>query len=418
MDILDARDWSILPDLQIPWYSCNSTPANFGIHAFKNQWWTGGFVGVNRIKKYDGSVLRDNNGSEVILKVMPRFGVDPWKMLDAVVADDEYSEYTKVKGELFEIFINEPLIRCGIDDSGGGELLLAVSFIKSCEQICKRNLKSQMAFKEENLTAKVKGKILFNKHIKQNICRGREDRMYCRYSSFSINTPENQVLKAGLVFAEKIVQQSGIQLPNIRTGLRYCKTALKEVNSLPLSTKLINSTRTTGMYSCYKTPIKYASMLLKRNTLSVSSDDDQIKEVVPFVINMENLFEYYVRARIKNQFRSANSTLALAKYGREINLLSKRNGVFHLSKSCIPDIIITDNGCDVAVFDVKYKSREYPNVQDSHQLMDYVLLLGVERCGFILPANSGENEGKAADGIVNSAMNPKIKYEEYIITTP
>ncbi|MCM1168002.1 MAG: McrC family protein, partial [Ruminococcus sp.] len=414
MKIVDVKDWSGLPkDADIPWERCRKCPGNFNIHEYENRWWTGGYIGVNRLKKYDGSVLCGGDGGEVILRVTPRFGVDPWKMLDAVVADDEYPEYIKNRRDLFEIFVSEPSIRCGTDGLGGGELLLAVSFVKACEQICRRDLRSRMAFAEENLTAKVKGRILFGKHIRQNVFRGREDRMYCRYSSFSVNTPENQVIKAGLVYAEKILRRSGIQLPNVEVILRYCKTALKDVSGVPLSAGLINSARTSGVYSRYKTPVRYAAALMNRGTLSVSHDDEQVRDVVPFVINMETLFEYYVRARVKAVLASAGNTHSLEKYNKEIKLLRKRSGVSHLSDSCVPDIIITDNGRAAAVFDVKYKDRKRPNIEDSHQLMDYVLLLGAERCGFILPADAGE-EGRVAEGTVNSALTADIKYEEYI----
>lgn len=57
---------------------------------------------------------------------------------------------------------------------------------------------------------------------------------------------------------------------------------------------------------------------------------------------------------------------------------------------CIPDIIIYDNDTPVAVIDAKYKMSGRPDRSDSHQLLAYVLLTGVQRCGFILPGNKTE----------------------------
>lgn len=64
--------------------------------------------------------------------------------------------------------------------------------------------------------------------------------------------------------------------------------------------------------------------------------------------------------------------------------------VYGLVPFCIPDIIIYDNDTPVAVIDAKYKMSGRPDRSDSHQLLAYVLLTGVQRCGFILPGNKTE----------------------------
>lgn len=47
-----------------------------------------------------------------------------------------------------------------------------------------------MAFKEENFNGKVVGNIQVSKHIKTNITQGREDRVFCRYPVFTVDTLE------------------------------------------------------------------------------------------------------------------------------------------------------------------------------------------------------------------------------------
>ena len=58
-----------------------------------------------------------------------------------------------------------------------------------------------------------------------------------------------------------------------------------------------------------------------------------------------------------------------------------------ISINRIPDIIIYENDAPVAVIDAKYKPIGRPDRSDSHQLLAYVLLTGVDRCGFILPGD-------------------------------
>lgn len=54
---------------------------------------------------------------------------------------------------------------------------------------------------------------------------------------------------------------------------------------------------------------------------------------------------------------------------------------------CIPDIIIRDieSQKPVAVIDAKYKPNTRSARSDTHQLLSYVLLTDVKRCGFVFP---------------------------------
>lgn len=159
------------------------------------------------------------------------YGLDPWHMLETVMLDDEFDVYmaemTADKRFLFQIFYDQPVIRLPREIDIEAEILFALSYINSCHTLCKKGLKKSLIYREENFTAKLRGKIDVNRNIKH----------------------------------------------------------------------------------------------------------------MPF---------------------------------------------------CIPDIIIYDNDTPVAVIDAKYKMSGRPDRSDSHQLLAYVLLTGVQRCGFILPGNKTE----------------------------
>ena len=67
-------------------------------------------------------------------------------------------------------------------------------------------LNRNMSYISENLNGKIRGRIDFSKHIKKNIAYGREDRIYCKYPSFSENTIENKILKKALEMSERLLQ--------------------------------------------------------------------------------------------------------------------------------------------------------------------------------------------------------------------
>lgn len=108
-----------------------------------------------------------------------------------------------------------------------------------------------------------------------------------------------------------------------------------------------------------------------------------------------------------------NHDIHLVNYNMEYDLLTERDSSSHLIKSYIPDIVIEKGGQTIAVFDVKYKNRLRQNRDDSHQLMSYVLLMNVSKCGFIFPSSSGDC-GKVYEGILNiKDSDTVINYYEF-----
>ncbi len=112
---------------------------------------------------------------------------------------------------------------------------------------------------------------------------------------------------------------------------------------------------------------------------------------IPYMINMESLFEFYARIVLKRSIDSEK--YILERYSRklfiqkDIREFSELERGIHLMPYCIPDIIIC-NAVDkkpVAVFDAKYKPHVRSVRSETHQLLSYVFLTGVDDCGFIFP---------------------------------
>ena len=85
--------------------------------------------------------------------------------------------------------------------------LLVLHFISLLERLVKHGLKKDYLLHEENLKAKVKGRILFGKHLKTNVFQQRSDRMYCQYQEYTDDIPENRLLKKALLFSERILDR-------------------------------------------------------------------------------------------------------------------------------------------------------------------------------------------------------------------
>ena len=111
---------------------------------------------------------------------------------------------------------------------------------------------------------------------------------------------------------------------------------------------------------------------------------------------METLFEFYSRTLTKKALEGTNYTLA--PYSQKIFLqknvtdMSQTEKGIHLIPYCIPDLIICEQntGNPIMVLDAKYKQHNRTARTDSHQLLAYVLLTGVKKCGFIFPGDEAQ----------------------------
>ena len=63
--------------------------------------------------------------------------------------------------------------------------LLVLHFLSLLERLVKHGLKKDYLLHEENLKAKVKGRILFGKHLKINVFQQRSDHIYCQYQEYT-----------------------------------------------------------------------------------------------------------------------------------------------------------------------------------------------------------------------------------------
>lgn len=378
-------------------------PAEMGLYVDeKGYYHTSGYVGVGWLKDYQGKTIIDPvSGEKLALMIVPRFSLNPWEMLIKVMNDPEYDLYTSgSNGNFFEVHTGEELVPVPNTETGG-ELLAAISFVKECEKICKKHLRQTMDFKEENFNGKIVGNIQVAKHIKQNVSQARVDRIFCKYPIFTVDTLKNRIMKAALIKAKKIFRNNGIAVKEIGRIYSYCEKSLKSVRTVSISKSDFNKVNMTGFDSCYKNVIGLAKTVLLGNGVNdlVGKETDEIRYVIPYTINMESLFEFYVRSVLKEYLRkNSDSNIVLDEYrmSQKNPLLTLKDSdqQAYLMKHYVPDIALIERSDReskyIAVFDVKYQNSMnmvYSETRrhNSHQLLFYTLLLNVKRCGFIFP---------------------------------
>lgn len=219
------KDWSQLDKSEGIWgtLSLDNPERNFGIHKYNDGFWTSGYVGVGRLyNKKQQPICTE--GKEHVVVISPQYDLNPWKMLELVMSDDEYEDYiSSLDNErfLFKVFYDEPLIRLAKDEQNDADLLYALSFVNSCYALCKKGLKKSLYYQEENCQSKVHGKINVKKNIRENTSRGRNDRFYSQYIDFTENNIENRILKATLVKCKKLLSERFEVAKDLRNVLAF-----------------------------------------------------------------------------------------------------------------------------------------------------------------------------------------------------
>lgn len=394
------KDWARIDENDGFWGRINlqRPEDNFGIHQYNNGLWTSGMVGVGRVFDVNGVPIHDN-GKEHILIVSSSYGMNPWHMLEKVLKDDEYEAYTEELNKenkfLYRIFYDQRLIQLAQEEDSDAEILYALSFLNACYSLCKKGLKKSLIYKKENYTAKLRGKIDVSKNIKLNTARGRNDKFFCKYVDFTENNVENRIIKAALLKCKATLKQRFQENSSINNRVGFCINTLRHVANTTIINSDFNSVDVSGLYSYYKPVIQQSRAILGQKQYTyVENDGSTAKKsvyTIPYVINMETLFEFYTRTILKETLSA--DKYKLEKYSQKLFLQKGVGEVedsekgIHLMTYCIPDIIICDKktGEPSMVLDAKYKPDNRPVRADSHQLLAYVLLTGVKRCGFIFP---------------------------------
>lgn len=435
--IFYANDNSSLDELSekvnIDEIACSSDNVivNLGIKKINGRLYSGNYVGVCRLKSLNGKTLLSSDGAEIILKIEPRFDISVVDMLNALRDDDEFERYLAPQtnrqneamreiedlsdNELFHFFNNEDSIFLKDSIAQESSIITASVFITMLKSLCSRPLMGRMERKEENLTAKVKGKIVFGKNIQKNTLRGRDDRIYCRYLEYTEDIIENRILKAALhkaeIFLTKYFGSASGNNNSFRDMVSYCRNALSHISYTKIARLDLSDIKTTGVYVYYKPVINVAKMVLNEITLEATGNSAITSYVIPYAISMDKLFEMYIRAYLKRagikSYASKEKGLHLLKYDDKTAVLQQKAKAFsrYIAGNVKPDIVVyNDENGKYAVFDVKYKNSF--NMQSSRsdrlQILAYALMFNCVDVGNIFPTQNGRKNTYYRRNKINS----------------
>lgn len=279
----------------------------------------------------------------------------------------------KTFSSIYEIDLESKPIRSEALNSVLSPLLI-VHFLKLVGLIASSGLKKGYINRSSNL-GKVKGRINIRENERRNIVTGHHERVFCDYQEFSVDIPENRILKKALGFARVMLDNMGkhrIQ-PQLRAMLNSCLAAFEEVGD-DIEPWQISSLKVNKIYRLYTDAIRLAKIILRRYDYAIQKVSTTSAEVPPFCIDMALLFEHYAYALLHEAYSDAVQ-YQVKGYG----------GNF------IADFLF-DNGREKAVLDTKYKYKYNSkpiNKDDVMQLSGYARSIDLlKKIGIAVHENS------------------------------
>jgi 5-methylcytosine-specific restriction endonuclease McrBC regulatory subunit McrC len=424
--------------------SYSESRLNLGIHYYHNQLYSSNLVGICRLKTMEGDNIYDIDGNELLLKVVPRFNVTVVELLNYLRDDDEFDRYMAPqttsnryrekdmeaidRNEIFYFFENEKPLKVDDRISNENSIIMVTVFLTLLRLLCKKPLMGKMVKSEENLTGKVKGKIVIEKNIRLNTMHGRNDRFYCRYLQFTDDIIENQILKEALNKAKRFIfdylGDNSKDNNNYTSMISYCSNSLRHISNVKCTGSDCKGLKFTGCYSYYRPVISIAQMVLNDISIESNGEVSTTGYIIPYAISMEKLFEVYVRAYLKNNgiqsYKSnAKSGIVLKKFDDKTEVFVDEEGLSnpgkYISGSIKPDLILDnkDTG-ETVVIDVKYKDYTNGDSRDDRlQLLAYSMMMNADNVGIILPT---QNEEKIFDARrINTMEHRVVKYHQMLL---
>ena len=247
------------------------------------------YIGASWLKKHELAV--------VVTPKMPNINfVDMFVAALEVDTRNESDYFAKCYGIQFD----EPTIEA---DARLSQLtpMLVLHYISVLHRLATRGLRRNYITSEENLKAKVKGRIMLGRHLRQNVFQQRVDRVFCQYQEFTDDTPENRLLKRALLFAEQFIDgKSGlrhkIESTDIPKHLRQLKSKFEHISD-DIEPYQIQHLSTNKLFRDYREAIRVAKMLLRRFDYSIAKATSEPQKTLPFWIDMARLKEMYVYSK-------------------------------------------------------------------------------------------------------------------------
>jgi 5-methylcytosine-specific restriction enzyme subunit McrC len=248
--------------------------------------------------------------------------------------------------------------------------LLVRHLIKRLERLCKRSgITKNYSENEENLSF-VKGRILHKENLNYN--RVIKNKVYCRFSEFSADNLENRIIKYTLY----VLSRSELQNPELQRKTKFLLHYFDSVSLTYILPNNIPKIAYNRLTKQYEPIINLCKLIISRTSLNLRASGEL--RFSSFLIDMNELFEYFVTASLSSKLRIEHFRVKGGK-----NKEQGYSDIEYLTE-IKPDITIWNRNKErLLVIDTKYKEKITDS--DLNQIWIYAIVLGLNKGVLVYP---------------------------------
>lgn len=259
--------------------------------------------------------------------------------------------------------------------------LMLYSFIEKIEFL-KRDGFIKTAIENVHNSSSIKGKMLVKENILYNNIRQRMELAYCKNFDITINNQINQALKftiwriLNLNILTKEARDKLINFYRLMDKVDlYLNSNHVKILKEALYGKLIPNTR-----RYYKDIIALCLFFLAEY---VCFNNDMKLKLQTFLIDMNIVFENYIRNALNNKILFSNNDLTIINGNFEAKPLFDNTNIYNIT----PDILVKKSNKVCLIMDTKYKPKV--GREDLWQIITYAVSYDVATGILIYPKTNG-----------------------------
>jgi 5-methylcytosine-specific restriction enzyme subunit McrC len=241
--------------------------------------------------------------------------------------------------------------------------LLADKYLDILLKEINRGIYFEYISQEENLNF-MKGKLLFNKHVKHNYAN--KVKAFCSYNEYSSDNILNQILKLACI---KILNK--VYNTKIINKMKKALFDLGNVSIININKEMLERVKLSRHNKRFSQCLDLAKFILlnlaNENTLGSSNGFSML-----FQMNL--LYESYIAKLMKEIWNGENKKVLIQPKSKYLLLNKKTNSKnFNLQ----PDIVLNENNVARLIIDTKWKAIEYKaklayRESDIYQMYAYI----------------------------------------------
>lgn len=263
-------------------------------------------------------------------------------------------------------------------------------FLTDLETIMGPSLHHEYIYQNDDINH-IKGKLNFQEQIVK--LPSERHTFSCSFDEFSVDNPLNRLIKAALLKIQRISKDVG----NKKRSFNFY-SLMHEVEDEVIFPSYMIKLHFNRLNEKFKGLVEFSFMILFGSTYSAEEGSHQYYALV---FDMNLVFERYITKLLRNSLQEYTFD-----YQHVLHLASEYQSTVNYcrnKKRVIPDIIVKENGNQIAIIDTKYKpdlTNGFISNADFYQMMAYSVANESDKSLLLYPNIRKKDELKERDDLV------------------